>query len=138
MTVHFVEDKLRRIPAEYKKLGVSIRTRRKDLHFTQKYVADKTGTSASFVSQVESGKLRASDKFLWSLEKVLELPEGTLFLKVGRLTMLVMRTLTPKAEQTDIQLLNQLVGSMNNSQLAELLAYARFLSLQTHMRELAT
>jgi len=128
---------VRRIPTEYKELGISIRRRRKALHLIQNDIADATGTSTSFVSQVERGKLKASDQFLWNLEKALELPEGTLFLKVGRLTMRFISTLKPQLDRTDRQLLDGLVDSLTDNQLRELIAYARFLKLQTQVRELS-
>lgn len=40
-------------------LGVAIRTRRKDLHYTQAFLAEFTGFSVSFISDVERGKATA-------------------------------------------------------------------------------
>ncbi len=37
-------------------LGKQIRMRRKKLGYTQAYIAEYTGLSASFISQVENGK----------------------------------------------------------------------------------
>ncbi len=39
-----------------KELGAQIRNRRKKLGYTQAYIAEYTGLSASFISQVENGK----------------------------------------------------------------------------------
>ncbi len=39
-----------------KELGTQIRNRRKKLGYTQAYIAEYTGLSASFISQVENGK----------------------------------------------------------------------------------
>lgn len=36
--------------------GAAIRQRRKSLHYTQVYVAEATGLSVSFISDVERGK----------------------------------------------------------------------------------
>ena len=129
---------MRRIPPEYKELGASIRSKRRELGIAQKDIAKRTHSSSSYVSQVELGKLKASDRFLWTLEEALNLPEGVLFLKVGRLTMATLRTLTPRPSRTDKELLNELVVSLTSDQLGELIAYARFLKLQAHVRELST
>ena len=50
-------------------LGEAIRTRRKELHYTQAFLAEFTGFSVSFISDVERGKATAvrvfSDGFLY-------------------------------------------------------------------------
>ena len=40
-------------------LGEAIRTRRKELHYTQAFLAEFTGVSVSFISDVERGKATA-------------------------------------------------------------------------------
>ena len=40
-------------------LGEAIRTRRKKLHYTQAFLAEFTGFSVSFISDVERGKATA-------------------------------------------------------------------------------
>ena len=40
-------------------LGEAIRTRRKELHYTQAFLAEFTGFSVSFISDVERGKAAA-------------------------------------------------------------------------------
>ena len=40
-------------------LGEAIRTRRKELHYTQAFLAEVTGFSVSFISDVERGKATA-------------------------------------------------------------------------------
>ena len=40
-------------------LGEAIRTRRKDLHYTLAFLAEFTGFSVSFISDVERGKATA-------------------------------------------------------------------------------
>lgn len=37
-------------------LGIAIRTRRKELGYTQAFLADYTGVSTSFLSELENGK----------------------------------------------------------------------------------
>ena len=36
--------------------GIAIRTRRKELHYTQAYLSEFTGFSTSFISDLENGK----------------------------------------------------------------------------------
>ena len=42
-----------------KSLGEAIRLRRKELHYTQAYLAEFTGFSVSFISDLERGKATA-------------------------------------------------------------------------------
>ena len=42
-----------------KTLGLAIRERRKELHYTQAYLSEFTGYSTSFISEVERGKATA-------------------------------------------------------------------------------
>lgn len=39
-----------------KTLGQEIRSRRKELHYTQAYLSESTGLSVTFISDVERGK----------------------------------------------------------------------------------
>ena len=48
-------------------LGAAIRSRRKELHYTQAYISEFTGLSISFISDVENGKPTVE------LEKVIQL-----------------------------------------------------------------
>ncbi len=50
-----------------KSLGIEIRKRRKELQYTQAYVAEFTGLSVTFISDVENGKPTVE------LQKTLEL-----------------------------------------------------------------
>ena len=50
-----------------KSIGQAIRERRKELNYTQAYLADLTGLSVSFISDVERGKRTAE------IGKVIEL-----------------------------------------------------------------
>ena len=50
-----------------KTLGETIRARRKELHYTQAYLAEFTGLSVTFISDVERGKTSAE------IEKIIRL-----------------------------------------------------------------
>lgn len=52
--------------SDSKSLGGAIRMRRKELGYTQQYIADFTGLSVSFLSELENGKPTAE------LEKALK------------------------------------------------------------------
>ena len=53
-----------------KTLGETIRARRKELHYTQAYLAEFTGLSVTFISDVERGKTTAE------IEKIIRLING--------------------------------------------------------------
>ena len=48
-----------KIRRSVEELGEAIRTRRKELHYTQAFLAEFTGFSVSFISDVERGKATA-------------------------------------------------------------------------------
>ena len=50
-----------------KTLGETIRARRKEVHYTQAYLAEFTGLSVTFISDVERGKTTAE------IEKIIRL-----------------------------------------------------------------
>ena len=56
-----------------KTLGLAIRERRKELHYTQAYLAEFTGSSTSFISEVERGKATAEIEKVFQLVQVLGL-----------------------------------------------------------------
>jgi y4mF family transcriptional regulator len=56
-----------------KTLGLAIRERRKELHYTQAYLAEFTGYSTSFISEVERGKATAEIEKVFQLVQVLGL-----------------------------------------------------------------
>ena len=56
-----------------KTLGLAIRERRKELHYTQAYLAEFTGYRTSFISEVERGKATAEIEKVFQLVQVLGL-----------------------------------------------------------------
>lgn len=56
-----------------KSLGIAIRERRKELHYTQAYLSEFTGYSTSFISEVERGKATAEIEKVFQLVQVLGL-----------------------------------------------------------------
>lgn len=56
-----------------KTLGLAIRERRKELHYTQAYLSEFTGYSTSFISEVERGKATAEIEKVFQLVQVLGL-----------------------------------------------------------------
>lgn len=56
-----------------KTLGMAIRERRKELHYTQAYLSEFTGYSMSFISEVERGKATAEIEKVFQLVQVLGL-----------------------------------------------------------------
>ena len=54
-----------------KTLGLAIRERRKELHYTQAYLSEFTGYSTSFISEAERGKAPAEIEKAFQLVQVL-------------------------------------------------------------------
>jgi transcriptional regulator with XRE-family HTH domain len=59
--------------SDAKDFGKAIKTRRKELGYTQSYVSDVTGYSVSFISELENGKITAEIGKALALANVLGL-----------------------------------------------------------------
>ena len=108
-----------------------IRGQMRALGIRQKLLAEKTGVSESYVSQVLNGKAKPSNRFLQNLETALELPPGKLFLLVGTPQMDFVRSFFP-ADTRDTDL-NEITAEERTA----LIGYLSFLRLQSTVHALS-
>ena len=121
------------IPPEYIELGRFIREERRKWKFTQMHVARRVGVSASYICQVEKGATKASDGILHRLESVLELPRGTLFLKILKPLFDLVSTFW-EPEPTTVDLL----ADITSDECKKLIDYLRFLRVYDQIRALSS
>ncbi len=122
------------IPQNYQGLGELIRTTRKSLGATQKYIGRRAGrVTASYICQIEKAKAKPSDAFLQNLERALELRAGTLFVRIGKPPFDLIKTLLePKPAEGDP------LADMKPHEREELIKYLNFLRVQAQIRRLLT
>ena len=114
------------VPIEYQALGVFVRETRRELGVGQGYVAERTEVTAGYISQVETGKTKPSDGFLQRLEVALELRPGTLFLRIGKPPLDLLKALLQPAD----------IADASGNELVELTRYLTFLRLHASLQEL--
>ena len=118
------------VPQEYKDLGVFVRETRKKLDVTQMYIAARVRVSSSYICQIERGTTKANDVLLRKLEGALELRYGTLFMKIGRPPMDLVKTLLePENPHGDP------LSTITPSEKEELIKYLNFLRVQTKLNQ---
>lgn len=114
------------VPMEYQALGVFVRETRPELGGGQGYVAERTGVTPGYISQVETGKTKPSDGFLQRLEVALELRASTLFFRIGKPPFDLLRALLQPAN----------IAVASGNELEELTRYLTFLRLHASLQEL--
>ena len=119
------------VPQEYRDLGAFVRETRRRLGVTQVYVAERASVSNGYICQVERGITKVSDAFLTKLENALELPYGTLFLKVGKPTMDLVKTLLQPTPVTQDPF-----ADATKSEREELIKYLNFLRIKAQLQAL--
>ena len=101
-----------------------VRTQMRSLGLRQKDLAQATGVTESYVSQVLSGKTQPSDRFLRKLEAALELKQGKLFLLIGRPELGFVRSFLVAEVMPDE------LSSITDDEKTALIDYLRFLRLR--------
>ena len=120
------------IPPEYIVLGEFARSARKGLGLRLLDVAESTHVTASYISQVENGKTRAADTFVQKLERALELRDGILFIKIGKPSFDMVKTLMEPAPSSRDPL-----SEITEGERQELIRYLNFLRVQEQIRQLS-
>ena len=118
-------------PPGHPELKEYIRGQMRALGMRQKLLAEKTGVSEGYVSQVLNGKAKPSNRFLQNLETALELPPGKLFLLVGTPQMDFVRSFFPADTQDND--LNEITAEERTA----LIGYLSFLRLQSTIHALS-
>lgn len=122
---------MRTIPEEYVNLATYLREQLSHLSIRQNIIAQRTGVTASYVSQVLNRTTKPSDGFLEKLEEVLELPLGSLFARLGRPKMdFVQSFFTQSIEVIDL-------GSISDEERLELTQYLSYLRLKKQLTALS-
>ena len=105
--------------------GEYLRTLRKDARYTQIQLANLASISAAYVSQLETGKKKPTDRVITKLSGPLGIPENRLFIKIGKLKMDFAATLTIDRKEA-----SEILYSLPDDRWEELLTYLAYMQIK--------
>ncbi len=109
--------------------GVELRKLRNDAKYTQVQLAKLAGISASYISQLETGKKEPTDRVITKLSDALNIPENQLLSKVGKLKMDFVQSLAISRNES-----LELLTALPDEQWQELLTYLAYIKLKSSIR----
>lgn len=109
--------------------SAELRKLRKDATYTQDQLADIAGISAAYISQLETGKKKPTDRVITKLSDALNIPENQLLIKVGKVKMDFVETLAINRNE-----LSKLLAALSDEQWEELLTYLSYIKLKSSIR----
>ena len=99
-----------------------LRKLRKEARYTQDQLAKLAGISASYISQLETGKKQPTDRVITKLSGPLDVTENHLLSTVGKIKMDLTGTLA--TERKDVP---KILGSLSDEEWNELLTYLAYI-----------
>ena len=105
--------------------GEELRNLRKEARYTQDKLAKCAEISASYVSQLETGAKKPSDRVITKLSGALDIPENRLFIKIGKLKMDLAATLAIGRKEAPA-----IITSLSDEQWEELLTYLAYIKVK--------
>ena len=105
--------------------GIELRRLRKEAKYTQDEVARLAEVSASYISQLETGKKKPTDKVITQLSKALGIEENRLFIKVGKIKMDLAGTLNVDRHQA-----TDLLTNLSDEEWEEILTYLAYIRVK--------
>ena len=106
--------------------SAELRKLRKDATYTQVQLAKLAGISAAYISQLETGKKKPTDRVITRLSYALNVPENRLLVKVGKIKMDFVETLAINRNESF-----KLLAALSDEQWEELLAYLAYIKLKS-------
>lgn len=109
--------------------GAELRRVRNDAKYTQAWLAKLAGISSAYISQLETGKKKPTDRVIRKLSDALDIPENQLLIKVGKLKMDFAETLAIGRNE-----LPELLTALSDEQWQELLTYLAYIKIKSSIR----
>lgn len=110
--------------------GQELKRLRKKATYQQEKLAKLAGISASYISQLETGKKRPTDRVITKLSGPLGVPENYLLITVGKIKMDLAGTLaTERSEAPEI------LNSLSDEQWQELLSYLAYIKVKASIKD---
>ena len=110
--------------------GQELRKLRKEAKYRQVQLAKLAGISGTYVSQLETGKKKPSDRVITKLTSALDIPENRLFIKIGKLKMDLAATLAIGRKEAPA-----IITSLSDEQWEELLTYLAYIKVKASITD---
>ena len=110
--------------------GQALRKLRREAKYRQAQLAKRAGISAAYISQLETGKKKPTDRVIAKLSGALDIPENRLFIKMGKLKMDLAATLS-----TDRKEAPEILTSLSDEQWEELLTYLAYIKVKASIAD---
>jgi transcriptional regulator with XRE-family HTH domain len=105
--------------------GQELRTIRKGLKLQQVKLAKLAVISAAYISQLETGEKKPTDRVITKLCRALDIPENRLLIKIGKMKMDLAATLSTRRQE-----IPKMLTSLSDDQLDELLTYLAYIKVK--------
>ena len=110
--------------------GQELRRLRKDFTLKQVQLAKLAGISAAYISQLETGTKKPTDRVITKLCGALDIPENRLLIKIGKIKMDLAATLATRRKE-----MPKILSSLTDDQLDELLTYVAYIKVKASIIE---
>lgn len=102
-----------------------LRKLRKEAKYTQVKLAQLAGISAAYISQLETGEKKPTDRVITKLSDALNIEENRLLIKVGKLKMDLAGTLAIRRNEAP-----DLLTNLSDEEWEELLTYLAYMKVK--------
>ena len=106
--------------------SVELRKLRKEARYTQQQLANLANISAAYISQLETGKKKPTDRVITKLCGPLDIPENRLLIKIGKVKMDLAATFSANRKDT-----MEIITNLTEEQRQELLTYLAYLRIKS-------
>jgi len=110
--------------------GQELRKLRKEAKYRQVQLAKLAGISGTYISQLETGKKKPTDRVIAKLSGALDIPENRLFIKIGKLKMDLAATLAIDRKEAP-----EILTSLSDEQWEELLTYLAYIKVKASITD---
>jgi transcriptional regulator with XRE-family HTH domain len=110
--------------------GQEIKRLRREASYTQGKLAKLAGISASYISQLETGYKKPTDRVITKLSGPLGVPENSLLITVGKIKMDLAGTLATERREAP-----EIINSLSEKQWQELLTYLAYIKVKSSITD---
>ena len=108
--------------------GQELRKLRKEAKYKQVRLAELAGISAAYISQLETGQKKPTDRVITKLSGALDIAENNLLIKIGKLKMDLVGTLAIGRKEA-----LELLSTISDEQWKELLTYLAYIKVKSSL-----
>ncbi len=110
----------------YNQFGEELKKLRKEASYTQNRLAKIASISGAYISQLETGKKKPTDRVIVKLSRALDIPENRLFIRTGKLKMDFAKTLAIGRDEAP-----ELITTLTDEQWEELVKYLAYIKVKS-------